>query len=322
VNYFLGRPRPYLQILLVTCFLAGCNRRPSGPIKLAFIVNDSGGVWSEMARKGCEQAAKESGNVQLEFRDIPGNSLTLQKKVVVELLNDHVAGIAISPLNPTLQSEMLNQTSRRAVVITQDSDAPGSNRAMYIGTDNRAAGQQLGSVIRRTLPSGSKIAIFVGNISAQNASARFQGIQDELAGTGIQIAHVLSDGPSRDQAKVNAAEVLAHSPDVTGLIGLWNYNGPAILKAVEEAHKAGKVKIICFDEDPVILEGIKNGSVTATIVQQPYEFGYQAIKTMAAIVRGDRSVIPPEKQVFVPTLVIDQNNIDQFLERIGGIRKQ
>jgi ribose transport system substrate-binding protein len=207
-------------------------------------------------------------------------------------------------------------------VVTQDSDAPYTNRAMYIGTDNYAAGRQLGSVIRRTLPRGSKIVILVGSIGAQNASARYDGIEDELQGTGIKIADVLSDGPNREQSRINAANVLAHRPDVTGLIGLWNYNGPTILQAVQEAHKVGKVKILCFDEDPAVLEGIKDGAVSATIVQQPYEFGYQAVKAMAAIVRGDRSVIPPDKQKFVPTLVIDHDNIDQFLERIGRTHKQ
>ena len=275
-----------------------------------------------MSRQGCEQAAKDLGNVQVEFRISANNRLSAQNQIVRELMTQHVSGIAISPLNAALQVPVLNEASRQMIVVTQDSDAPDSNRTMYIGTDNRSAGRQMGAVIRHAVPRGSKIVILVGNIQAQNAKDRYEGIKDALAGAGIEIVDVLLDDSRPGQSKINAANALARSPQIAALIGLWNYNGPTILEAVREAHKVGQVKVICFDEDPEVLQGIKDGAVTATIVQQPYEFAYQAVKTMAAIARGNRSVIPAGKLVFVPTLVIDQDNIEQFLERIGRAHKQ
>ncbi len=88
---------------------------------------------------------------------------------------------------------------------------------------------------------------------------------------------------------------------MAALVGLWSYNGPAILNAVRDAGKTGQVKIIAFDEEDETLAGVKDGSIYGTVVQQPYEFGYQAIKLMAAALAGDRSGIPANKQMFVPT---------------------
>jgi len=57
-------------------------------------------------------------------------------------------------------------------------------------------------------------------------------------------------------------------------------------------------------------------------VQQPYEWGYQGMKLMAAVLEGDTSMIPENKLVIVPTAIIDKDNVDAFeaelKARIGG----
>ena len=57
-----------------------------------------------------------------------------------------------------------------------------------------------------------------------------------------------------------------------------------------------------------------------TVVQQPYEFGYQAITRMAQAVRGDGSFIPDTKQIIVPTLIVNRANVDEFTQRINTFR--
>jgi ribose transport system substrate-binding protein len=110
-------------------------------------------------------------------------------------------------------------------------------------------------------------------------------------------------------------------PDIAGLVGLWAYNGPAILNAVREAGKVGKIKIVAFDEDDQTLAGVKDGSIHGTVVQQPYEFGYQAIKLLSEILAGDRSGIPASRQLFIPTLIIKKENVDEFAARVAALRK-
>jgi ribose transport system substrate-binding protein len=101
---------------------------------------------------------------------------------------------------------------------------------------------------------------------------------------------------------------------------LWSYNGPAILNAVRDAGKLGQIKIVCFDEEDETLAGVKEGSIYATVVQQPYEFGKQSIELMAKVLGGDRSVIPSNKQIFVPTLVIKKDSVEEFTAKINKLR--
>src|SRR5207248_11308283 len=67
------------------------------------------------------------------------------------------------PYTTLFRSQMINDAAKSILVITQDSDAPQSDRACYIGTDNRAAGRQAGELVRASLPQGGKIMVFVGD---------------------------------------------------------------------------------------------------------------------------------------------------------------
>jgi ribose transport system substrate-binding protein len=132
-----------------------------------------------------------------------------------------------------------------------------------------------------------------------------------------EILDTKTDLTDRARAKQNAEDTLTKYPDINCLVGLWSYNGPMILSAVKDAKKEGKVNIVCFDEEVDTLAGIKDGYIKATIVQQPYEFGYQAVKILAALARGDKSLIPANKIMEIPVKTIEKDNVDAFTETLN-----
>jgi ribose transport system substrate-binding protein len=301
-----------------TLALAGCGQKPSSTRTLAFVTNNAADFWT-IARKGTEKADAELADVTVEFRLGDGTAAD-QKRIVDDLLAKGVAGIAISPVDPANQTAMLDDAASKALVFTHDSDAPDSKRECYVGTDNVAAGRQAGDLIKEALPAGGKIMLFVGATDARNAQERLQGIKEAIAGTKIEILDVLTDATDRVRAKANVSETLVAHPDVAALVGLWSYNGPAILNAVRDAGKIGKVKIIAFDEEDETLTGVKEGAIAGTVVQQPFEFGYQAMTLMAKVLAGDRSVIPASRQIFIPTKVLRQNDVDAFKANLIELR--
>jgi ribose transport system substrate-binding protein len=285
---------------------------------LAFVPNNSSDFWV-IARKGTEKAEKEIPGIKVDFR-IPDGTAADQQRIIDDLLAKGVKGIAISPVDPANQTAMLDRAAAQAVIVTQDSDAPTSKRECYIGTDNVAAGRQAGELLKEALPQGGKVMVFVGTLDAANAQQRYQGLKEAVAGSNIQILNVRTDNTDRVRAKANAADTLVTTPDIAGMVGLWSYNGPAILSAVKEANKTDKVKIIAFDEEDQTLSGVKEGTIYATVVQQPFEFGYQSIAMMAKILNGNKSGIPAGKQIFVPTLAIKKADIDEFIKKINTLR--
>jgi ribose transport system substrate-binding protein len=322
-----------LSAIAVACALlaTGCAKKnetsvavntpaPAKSLKLAFVTNNASSFWT-IARAGTVDATKELSNVEVDFRIPSSGGAAEQQQILDDLLAKGVDGIAVSPIDPANETEFLNRIAGQTLLVCHDSDAPASKRVCYIGTDNTAAGVQAAKLIKEVLPDGGKIMVFVGTLDAQNAKERFAGIKQELAGSKIEIIDVRTDETDRVRAQKNVEDTLVKYPDVAGLVGLWSYNGPAIVNAVKSANKVGAVKIICFDEESETLAGVADGAIYGTIVQQPYEFGRQAITKMAGYLRGDKAALAGGRQI-IPTLAIKKDNVAEFSARLKKLLGQ
>jgi ribose transport system substrate-binding protein len=309
-----------LTAIVAFIIVPTANAQPKGKrLKLAFLTNNASDFWT-IARAGCNQAKKEIKDIDVEFR-IPSNGTAAeQTQIFNDLLVKETDGIAISPVDPANQIAMLNHGAEKSLIVTQDSDAPKSQRAFYVGTDNVAAGQQAGKLIKEALPQGGNIMLFVGKRDAQNAKERIQGLEEALKKSSVKILDVRTDDTDHIRAKQNVSDTLVKYPDISALVGLWSYNGPAIVGAVKDANKVGKVKVITFDEETDTLQGIKDGVITATVVQNPYEFGRLAVTLMTKKLRGEDLKIPESKAFIVPTRAIDQSNVDEFWTNLKKLR--
>ena len=282
-----------------------------GQTKLAFVTNNPSDYWT-ICRKGCEKAARELPGVDLQFVMPDDGTVATQKADVDDLIAKGVQGIALSPVDPTNETPYLNQIAAKTALITSDSDAARSDRQCFIGTDNTAAGRMAGRLIKQALPHGGLIMLFVGKSDAQNAHDRIQGIREALQGSRVRILGVRTDDTDHARAMTNVSEALVKYPHLAGLVGIWSYNGPAILSAVQDAGKVGKVKIVCFDEEETALAGVQHGAIYATVVQQPYAFGYQSVKMLARLARGDRSAIPAGRRLIIPTLTLKRGDVAAY----------
>jgi ribose transport system substrate-binding protein len=318
--------RSILTLATICVFFAGpgCGSKqapsPSSggtpkKLKLAFVSNNASSFWT-IARAGTADAVKELGNVEVDFRIPSSGQAAEQRQLLDDLLAKGVDGIAVSPIDPANQTEFLDKVASQTLLICHDSDAPKSKRVCYIGTDNTAAGVEAGKLIKEALPNGGKIMLFVGTLDAQNAQERFAGIKKELEGSKVEVIDVRTDETDHARAQKNVEDTLVKYPEVAALVGLWSYNGPAILNAVKSGGKTGAVKIICFDEEDETLAGVAAGEIFGTVVQQPYEFGKQAITRMAKHLGGDKEALAGGRQI-VPTLSLKKDSVAAFQSRLN-----
>lgn len=303
----------FLAATLMTGAVAAQDKKT-----LALVTNASADFWT-IARRGTEKAAAELPDYNIEMYVVSEATAAEQRRVLDNLLTKGVAGVSISAVDPANSNDILNKVAEQAVLFTTDSDAPESNRVLYIGTDNVAAGEEAGKLIKTALPDGGQIMLFVGTMGAANARERVEGIRKQLEGTKVEILDIRTDEVDFARAKRNVEDTLTTYPDIDGLVGLWSYNTPQIVEAVKASGRAGDVKVIGFDEDPVTLRGIADGVVEATVVQQPYEFGYQSMTLLAKYIEGDRSFIPENELLIIPTKVIDPSNVADFMKQMQAM---
>ncbi|MGH7169820.1 MAG: sugar-binding protein [Gemmataceae bacterium] len=317
--------RGWLAAGLLLAVTAGCQQGPART-KVAFVTNNPQTFWS-IAEKGCAKGGKEF-DVDVIFKKPQTNDASLQTQIIDNLLNQDIKALAVSVIHPDGQSKYLKEIAAKVPLITQDNDAPDSDRLCYIGTNNYKAGRAVGQLIKEVLPAGGVLAVFVGQKEPLNVRQRRQGMLDELAGKPeakdinhldygddgemygrYRLARTYFDQTLGAKANENATDALTALGDEANLcfIGLWAYNPPAILSAVKDKDKLGKVKIVGFDENEATLQGIIDGHIYGTIVQNPYEFGYQAVRMMASLAKGDRSLLPKDGILYVPHRVITKD---------------
>ena len=98
----------------------------------------------------------------------------------------------------------------------------------------------------------------------------------------------------------------AESPSIFG------WATPAILEALKQGDRLGKVKVVGFDENPATLQGIKDDTVHGTVVQNPYMYGYKSIEVLNELKKGNTKVIPENKFIDIPAEQIRADNVDEF----------
>jgi ribose transport system substrate-binding protein len=288
-------------------------------LKLAFICNNASNFWL-IAQKGIQQAEKELG-VKVNFYQPPNPPTTAKQNEYLDgLITQGYHGVAISPISPEGQTPDLDKAAGRLNLITQDSDAPKSKRLAYVGTNNFEAGRALGKEIVKLLPDGGQIAVFVGTFSADNASQRLKGIEKELEGTKITIVARKEDNKDSVAAVSNVEAVLNSTPDVKLLAGLWSYNAPAIAAALK-AKKDTKTIGVGFDEDDETLNAIEAGVLKVTVVQKPYQFGYQSIKLLHDLTTKGESALPKGGVVDPGIEVVNKSNVVEFKKKLDEQRK-
>ncbi len=346
----MSRPRTLAAlcaaILTVALFGSGCREpgpspgrngpqvqapatasKPS-PIRLAYVTNGIASFWNPAAAG--VKASEREFDVRCEVVMPPGG-VADQKRMIEDLLARGIDGLAISPIDAANQTQLINEACEQTIVITQDCDAPDTKRLCYVGTDNYMAGRMAGQLVKEALPHGGSVIIFVGRLEQVNAQVRRQGVIDELTGRPPDPArrdklgepvrgdkYVVLDTRTDQfdfgKAKALAEDAIAKYPDLGCMVGLFAYNAPQCLAAVEEAGKVGQIQIVGFDEEDANLQGIVDGKIYGTVVQNPYEYGRKSVEILAALARGDQSVIPPGKYIDVPARQIRRDNVREFWE--------
>lgn len=306
---------------------AGSSSGPGKKPTVAFVTNGIASFWN-IAEAGALKAGQDL-DCKVEVR-MPPEGPADQKRMLEELLAMGVDGIAVSPIDPKNQIDILNLCAEQTHLITHDSDAPDSKRICYVGMSNYDAGRMCGELVKEALPRGGSVMIFVGRLEQENARLRRQGLIDELLdrshdpdramdpasdvirGDKYTILGTRTDGFNFSNAKALAEDALAAHPDLGCMVGLFAYNPPYMLEALKGADKAGQVQLVGFDEADETLQAIQDGHCYGTVVQNPYEYGYQSVRILNGLTRGDDSVLPEGGFLDVPARKITRDNVDEF----------
>ncbi len=262
---------------------------------------------------GAQQAADKLG-VHYQWV-VPQNTQgATQVRILEDLVSRKVDGIAISVNEPrSVEGAIKAAVNAGIKVLTYDSDSPKSERSMYIGTSNQAAGETMGEAMAKAIGGKGEVAIVTGQLGAVNLNERIAGIKAAFA-KYPDIKIVATEGTDDDLAKavsVDEALFRAH-PDLKGIFGVSQVGGPSLAKVMatkEFASKKEAVKVFAFDDLPDTIKGVKEGFIQAIIVQRPVTMGKLAVEHLVAQIQGTETA---SKDIDTGVTVVDATNIGGY----------
>jgi ribose transport system substrate-binding protein len=296
--------------------------------KIAVVTSTEDSYW-DLVQLGSTDAARDFGDDLTFVRSKP--DAASQTKIVHDLLAGGLDGIGISPISPNEQTDLLNEAASKSHLVTFDSDAPNANRIAFIGSNNYEAGWQCAQEVRAAVPDGGQVILCVGTVDKLNGRDRRRAVIDNLLdrrydsdakdepvdgekkGDKYTVAATLIDNGDVDKAVSLAVEAIKSHPDLKCFVGLFGYNTPALLKALDQTGTTGKIKIIGFDEADELQAGIQNGTVFASILQDQYLCGYDTVRALNEAITGVNKSGPGGAQLRVwMCRVLTKDNIDQL----------
>ena len=309
-------------LALAVAFTSGCDRHSKKEVYYLVTANAALPYW-QSATAGFKQAAAQyqvtARVVGPDGYDPQAELAEFQKAVAAK-----PAGILISVADVSvLQPEIDTAIGAGIPVITIDSDAAGSRRLFFIGTNNLEAGRLGGNRVVTKLAGKGNVVFFT--IPGQpNTDERLKGFKDAFASSpNIHIVDVVDVKSDARAAFDKTQEFLALTgpKKIDAFVCLESASGKMVSDAIKRA--SSKPLLVAWDVNQDTLDGIKSGTIDATVVQKPYTMAYVGLKELDDIFHAppqqlgkDYSSDPSSPfPVFVDTgtSLVDKNNVDLYM---------
>jgi len=261
--------------------------------------------------EGFHDAGAKYG-IKTEVESPPKFDISLQVKVIEDLIARGVDGIAISAVdNKGLVAVIDEALEAGIMVLCFDADAPDANRASYIGTVNEPAGYTAGKFMFDLMGNSGNAAILQGGL-APNLNQRQEGFRKAAAEVGVDII-AFEDFQADFAMGVNKTEALLETyPELDAIFGVSAYGAPTAATVLKEQGKEGDIIIGGFDDLPETITGIKDGSVQFCLVQKAYKMGWLSVENLIDLMDGKD--IPDV--IDTGLVIVTKDNVDSYMEQV------
>jgi len=276
-------------------------------------------------KMGMEMVGKALG-VQTEFvgpAELDMNAMVREFEQAI-VREPKPNGIVVVGFGPQLNPIVDKAAAAGIPVVTVDADLPGSKRVAFVGTGNFQAGFQGGKKLAALIGGKGKVALMTkpGQSNLEERVAGYKKALGEFA--EISVVHVGDTQSKPNVAAQAAASLLQQYPDLAGIACVEAAGGTGAATAVREAQKIGQVKIVAMDRDNEVLQLIKDGVISATVVQQTALMPFYATQILYNLNNNPAPITSDNAKAGVsgaPTVVdtgvviVDQSNCTYFMRR-------
>lgn len=293
-------------------FAEGKKEASDGKVKVTLITMDSIDEHWLKVKAGAQAKADELGNVALTFNAPPGKvDAAVQLQMVEDAITKKANAILLAPLNKDALSPGVEKAKAAGIaVVIIDSAVSSPNFDAFFSTDNGAAARLAADEMAKAIGGKGKVAIVNAQAGAGTTMTRENEFKAQMAAKhpGIVVVGTQYSDGDKTKALNQATDFMTAHPDLAGIYGCNEGATVGVGTAVEQAGKAGVVKVVGFDWSADTKALVAKGVVQASMVQNPYVMGYKGVQAAVDVLAKK----PVEKLVDTGVTVAGKANMDSI----------
>ena len=304
----------FAGLLLAT----GCKQKPSdsatgaatgGRHVIAVIPKGTTHIYWQSVKAGAEAAGKEFG-YEIQWN---GPERETDRERQIQIIEDFIVqkvdGVVLAPLDrDALVPSVDKLASVKIPCAIVDSGINTSNYITFAATDNYNGGVLAARRMGQILGGKGNVLVLQYVPGSASTTERENGFMDTIKKEfpGMKIADNKYGNDTVETALQAAEDMLTRNKDVQGFYACNASTAVGTLQALQ-SQKRSEIKMVGFDAEKALLDGLKAGQIDALIVQNPYKMGYEGVKAVAMAIKGQ----PVEKKMDTGVAVVTKDALDK-----------
>ena len=275
---------------------------------IAVIPKGTTHIYWQSVHAGADAAGKEFGYEILWNGPERETDRERQIQIIEDFIVQKVDGVVLAPLDrealvPSVE-KLANLNIPCAII---DSGIKTDKYVCYAATDNYQGGVLAARRMGKILDGKGKVVVIKYVPGSGSTTERENGFIDTIGKefTGIQIVDTKYGQDTVETALQATEDLLTKQPDLQGLFACNASTAVGAFQALQ-SQKRPEVKMVGFDAEKALINGLQAGQIDALVVQNPYKMGYEGVKAVVSKIKG----LPVEKKIDTGVEVITKDSLN------------
>jgi ribose transport system substrate-binding protein len=309
----MAKPTRVLLALLVTSVLisSGCQRaETTDRLQIAVIPKGTTHTFWKSIHAGANKAASELGVDVIWQGPQREDDRQMQIQVVQNFISRGIDAIVLAPLDDRALAPPVEAATKRNIpVVIIDSGLRSEAQSSFVATNNREGGRMCARRLADLLGKRGKVVVLRVQEGGASTINREEGFLEEIRSYAPDIEILVDNqfgGATVERALQVSQNLLNRFAEIDGIFASNESTTQGMLRALQTAGRAGKVKFVGFDSNETLLAGMRGGQIQGLALQDPFDMGYTGVTTAVAVLKGE----PFDDHVDTRIMMITPDNID------------
>jgi ribose transport system substrate-binding protein len=265
--------------------------KPTIPI----IVKDTTSNFWQIVLAGARKAGQDLNVSVPELGAQSESDINGQISILENAVSGNPAAIVIAPTQFAALGKPIDEAAKKVKIIGIDSAADSKAFVSFLQTDNVQGGRVgadglAAAIIAKYGKAEGDVALITSLPGVGSLDQRAKGFKEQIAAKypGLKlVADKVADGMATTALNI-MTDLITANPNLRGVFASNLIMAQGAGQAIAENKAADKIKLIGFDSDDKLISFLKDGTIAALVIQDPYRMGYEGVKTGLAASKGEK----------------------------------